>query len=326
MIEATRSRPTFVTPTPQELFDDLDALVWHQDEPFLSSSIYAQWTVFRAARQAGVVVMLDGQGADETLCGYRGYFGAYLAGLLRRGNVGAWAREVRALRRQIGFSPLRSLGYTAVYLSPVLQAVAGRLDGRAYADRGWIHPRARAAFDDDAIRRAGGRPSSVRAMSVAQITATHLPMLLHWEDRNSMAFSVEARVPFLDYRLVEMSLALDDAEKLGGGVSKGVLRRAMRGVVPDRVLDRRDKMGFVTAEPVWMKRDLTARFRAALEESIQVLPGILDPSILTRFDEVVAGSRPFDQRYWRAVCAGRWAKRFSVAIGASSARTERNGA
>jgi asparagine synthase (glutamine-hydrolysing) len=312
VVEATGSTPVFVTPSPLGLLEDLDGLVWHQDEPFLSTSIYAQWSVFRAARRAGVVVMLDGQGADETLCGYRGFFGAHLASLFRRGSILAWAREVAALRREVGFTLVRSVGYTAAYLSAALQGIAARLDRRAYADRGWIHPQHRGAFDDDAIRRAGGRPGSVRAMSVAQVLTTNLPMLLHWEDRNSMAFSVEARVPFLDYRVVEFALQLDDAEKVGGGVSKSVLRRAMRGVVPAPVLDRRDKMGFVTAEPLWMKRDLTGIFREGLSEATRTLPGILDPSIVSRFDEMVAGQRPFDQRYWRAFCAGRWAKLFSV--------------
>jgi asparagine synthase (glutamine-hydrolysing) len=314
VVERTGSRATWVTPTAAGLLEEIDALVWHQDEPFLSSSIYAQWTVFRAARNAGVTVMLDGQGADETLCGYRGFFGAWLAGLLRSGRAGKWAAEVAALRREVGFSPIRSVGYTAAYLSPRLQAIAARIDGRAYADQGWIAPASRGAFADDAVRRSGGRPSSIREMSVAQIQATNLPMLLRWEDRNSMAFSVEARVPFLDYRMVELALSLDDAEKVGGGLSKGVLRRAMKGIVPGNVLDRRDKMGFVTAEPLWMRRDRAAGFREALADAVEVLPGILDPSTVDRFDEMVAGRRRFDPLFWRVICAGRWVRRFSVRL------------
>lgn len=149
-------------------------------------------------------------------------------------------------------------------------------------------------------------------MSLAQIKATNLPMLLRWEDRNSMAHSIEARVPFLDYRVVETGLGLPDAEKVSRGVSKSVLRRAMEGIVPSVVLDRRDKMGFVTAEPLWVKRDMAPRFRAEVAGAIERLPGILAPSLLEQFDEVVAGTRPFDFRYWRAIVLARWAEVFKV--------------
>ncbi len=83
--QAAGAQETFVTPRPEVLLERLDDLVWHQDEPFLSASIFAQWCVFEAARKAGVIVMLDGQGADESLGGYRGFFGAYLASLIREG-------------------------------------------------------------------------------------------------------------------------------------------------------------------------------------------------------------------------------------------------
>lgn len=305
---------TVVTPEPSKLFDELTRLTWHQDEPFLSSSIFAQWCVFEAARRRGVVVMLDGQGADETLCGYRGFFGAYLAGLLRQGRLTSWAREVGALRRQIGFSPARSVGYTLAYLTPGALGLLGRFDNRSYSDRTWLHARHAPAFRQDPVRDAGGRAGSVQEMSVAQVAATNLPMLLHWEDRNSMAFSVEARVPFLDYRVVEFVLALPDAEKLSGGVSKAVLRKAMRGTVPDLVLDRRDKMGFLTAEPAWVRSAHSQQFRDALEDAVEALGAVLHPAILDQFDEVVAGRRPFDQRYWRALSAGRWASVFSVKV------------
>lgn len=314
VIECAGSVAHTVVPEPHGLFDDIDRLAWHQDEPFVSTSIFAQWCVFRLARSAGVTVMLDGQGADETLGGYRGFFGAHLAGVLRGGALDTWCREIGALRREIGFSPLRSIGYTAAYLMPSLIGLMGRFDGRAYADREWLAPQAQAAYMADPLLAAGGRPRSVREMSVAQITATNLPMLLHWEDRNSMAHSIEARVPFLDYRVVEHCLAIADADKVGGGITKRVLRQAMRGSVPDVVIDRRDKMGFVTAETLWVRRDEPKRFRAAVAEAVDTLPGLLAPRLIERFDDVLEGRRPFDHRYWRAVSASRWARAFNVEI------------
>lgn len=314
VIDRAGSTAHTVVPEPQGLFNDIDRLTWHQDEPFVSTSIFAQWCVFQLARSSGVTVMLDGQGADETLGGYRGFFGAHLAGLLRSGAPADWWQEVQSLKREIGFSPIRSAGYTAAYLMPSLVGVLGRFDGRAYGDRKWLTHAAQAAFDADPLRAVGGRPRSVREMSRAQVTATNLPMLLHWEDRNSMAHSIEARVPFLDYRVVEHCLAMADAEKVGGGISKRALRNSMRSSVPDVVLDRRDKMGFMTAETLWVRRDEPIRFRAALDEAVQRLPGLLAPTLLSRFDDVLAGRRPFDHRYWRAISASRWACSFGVEV------------
>ena len=312
VIEETRAIPTEVTPRPDGLFEDLDRLVWHQDEPFVSTSIYAQWTVFRAAAEQGLTVMLDGQGADEVFGGYRGFFGAALAGHVRRGAFGAWLTDVKALKQVAGFSPVRSVGYTLAYLFPGAAGMIGRVDNRSFSDKSWIAENRQSAFGSDPSKRHGARAASVTAMSLAQIRATNLPMLLHWEDRNSMAHSIEARVPFLDYRVVEAGLGLPDGEKVSRGVSKSIVRRAMEGIVPSLVLDRRDKMGFVTAEPLWVKRDMAARFRAEIADAIERLPSILSPRLLQQFDEVVAGSRPFDFRYWRAIVLARWARVFAV--------------
>jgi asparagine synthase (glutamine-hydrolysing) len=314
VISRTEAAGHFVNPSPIDLFDNLDRMTWHQDSPLISSSCIAQWLVFQSARKNGVIVMLDGQGADEILCGYRGFFGAYLAGLIRQGHLLSWLKEIKAMKHEIGFSSLKSLGYTLAYLRPEMLGLLGRFDKRAYSDSGWLRPTHRSAFYTDPVRYLGGRASSVRDMSIAQVTATNLPMLLHWEDRNSMAFSVEARVPFLDYRVVELCLQFSDSLKLGGGISKAVLRQSMRGLVPDNVLNRRDKMGFVTAEPLWMKRDLAPRFQHELAIAVDVLSGIIDSSILGRFKQVLAGTRPFDLRYWRVISAARWATTFSVTI------------
>jgi asparagine synthase (glutamine-hydrolysing) len=314
VIAASGAQGSFVTPSAEVLMQDLDRLIWHQDTPIITGSTIAQWMIFQEARKNGVIVMLDGQGADEILCGYRGFFGAYLATLAGNGHFLQWAREVGALRRESAFPPIRSLGYTAAYLWPGLLRWLGSFDKRAYSERGWISPAHQKAFEADPVAAMGGRSSVVRDMSAAQVRSTNLPMLLHWEDRNSMAFSVEARVPFLDYRVVELCLRIPDAEKLGGGVAKAVIRKSMQGIVPEKILRRRDKMGFLTSEPVWTRGQLAPVLREELAAAVKSLAEIVDPSIVSRFDEVVSGRRPFDHRYWRIIAAARWARLFSVRI------------
>ena len=310
--ENSGASPVEVVPSPEGLFDNLEKLIWHQDEPFVSTSIYAQWEVFRAAARENLTVMLDGQGADEVFGGYLGFFGAALAGLVRKGRFGGWVREVRAIRANAGFSYIRSVGYTLAYLMPRAVRLLGKLDSRSYSELDWVSPSLRRAGHNDPLAKLGARAGSVSAMSIAQVRSTNLPMLLRWEDRNSMAHSIEARVPFLDYRLVETAIATSDSDKVGGGVSKRILRDAMRGIVPDSILDRKDKMGFVTAEPLWMTRDMSARFRTELLSACQTLPSVLCGRIVDQFDEVVEGRRAFDFRYWRAIVLARWAQCFAV--------------
>ena len=314
VIDATSAVSHFTTPVPDDLFASLDKLTWHQDEPFASTSIFAQWCVFKEAKHNGVTVMLDGQGADEALCGYRGFIGAYLAGLVRNGSLTSWFSETKAINKEIGFSYLRSLGYTLAYLSPSNRGFIGRFDSREEADRSWVAAPYKSYISSDPISNLGGRSTSVYGMSVGQITATNLPRLLHWEDRNSMAFSIEARVPFLDYRVVEICLRMPDVFKIGGGIQKSILRRSMRNIVPDPVLDRRDKMGFLTAEPFWMLRDAPDSFRRELTNAVAILAKFVSPAILSRFEEVLSGKRAFDGRYWRIISAGRWAKLFNVQL------------
>ena len=313
---ATDAAPHMVVPTTTRLFDELDQLLWHQDEPFVSTSIFAQWCVFALARQHGVTVMLDGQGADELLGGYRGFFGAYLSTLIHERRFLQWIREASALRRHIGFSFIRSAGYTAAYAFPKLSPFIGRFDNRPYCDLGWLSASFRKCARHDPHRAAGARCHSVTGMSLAQIKATNLPMLLKWEDRNSMAFSIEARVPFLDYRLAELSLGIADADKVGGAISKRVLRRAMTGIVPQGVIDRKDKMGFVTAEESWVRGEAREQFREKLAGAIVSLPSVLDHSLMTQFDEVIEGQRQFDHRYWRAIILALWVKKFDVTVNA----------
>jgi asparagine synthase (glutamine-hydrolysing) len=204
------------------------------------------------------------------------------------------------------------LGYTLAYLFPRSIRLVGRFDRRSYSDWSWLADEFRDGSAPDPLAELGARSTAVSSMSIAQLQATNLPMLLRWEDRNSMAHSIEARVPFLDYRLVEMAVALPDKEKVSGGISKRILRQAMRGLVPDPILDRKDKMGFVTAEPLWATRDLAPRFKDELVAATATLPCILSPKIVDQFDEVVAGKRSFDFRFWRAIVLSRWARCFNV--------------
>ncbi len=303
----------YTFPDPEALFSTLDDITWHQDEPFGSMSIFAQWQVFKLARAHGVKVMLDGQGADELLGGYHGFFWAWMAGLLRRREIGSMLGAFRAIRDRHGYhlrDALVNLGYI---FSPGWIRAAGRsLMGRPDTPE-WIRPGIIREYGLDPCAAIPQPSSSVRDLSREQLLNTNLPALLHYEDRNSMAHSIEARIPFLDYRLVEFAYSLPDEFKTRDGQTKKVLREAIRDIVPERIRRRQDKMGFVTPEEQWMRHTHNADFQAILRENIGFLGPWIDRSRLEdRFRSITQGSRAFDWSIWRAINAGIWARQFHM--------------
>jgi len=303
-----------VFPDGEELMRRIDDLVVSQDEPFGSSSIFAQWSVFRAAREAGVKVMLDGQGADEQLAGYHGFLGARLAGLLSSGRLHELGQELRATSTLHGYGATKVAEYLIANLVPGLIRPLGSARGLTHMRRDWLDLDKLQAKDVDPFVGLGARATSIRSLSLAQMGGSNLQMLLHWEDRNSMAVSIEARVPFLDYRLVEYTLSLPDEFKVQRGVTKRVLRAAMRGVVPAKILDRMDKKGFLTAEEYWMKGPQRDTFAARLDEAIALSNGAITDRMRSVFDAVVRGESAFSYHIWRVICFGAWVRAFDVRI------------
>jgi asparagine synthase (glutamine-hydrolysing) len=242
-------------PTADRLWTDLERLVWHQDEPFAGTSIFAQWCVMSLARERGVTVLLDGQGADEVLGGYRP-FSPLLSERLRRGQIGAAWTAAAAIRRVTGLAPAPLLARTLAAQAPA--PLLARLRDRRMAAAATIaalrHDAStalRAAEAGDASPYLAGR--SLHAHLARLTVEDSLPTLLRYEDRNSMAFSREARVPFLDYRLVEYAFTAAAPWRIHDGWTKWVQREAVSDRLPAAVVWRRDKVGFETPEVAWLR-------------------------------------------------------------------------
>jgi asparagine synthase (glutamine-hydrolysing) len=248
---------TYVEPSIDDVIAGVTGIVGQQDEPFGSASVAAQWFVFRAARKAGLTVMLDGQGADEYLAGYLGFLRVHAADLAARRRVPELARLAFDARRRTGGWPIGGR-----------EALGLALNGRDGATSAGEPPPA-IELMGAALRRTAEPadwlvepPATLEDTLRRHLTAVGLPALLRFEDRNSMAHSIEARVPLLDHRLVEYALALPTASKLRGAETKSVLRRALVGTLPDEVRTRRDKIGFRAEPGVTWK--LAARRRGEL--------------------------------------------------------------
>ena len=285
VVAATEVASHRITPDTEGLWEDIGRLLYMQDEPFASLSIYAQYCVMRLASDE-VKVVLDGQGADEQLAGYIAYQMPYVRGLLRQGRV------LAALREAVGGARHhRSFFSWAIRQSLVRSERRELLLGDA----------------PEVLRYAG----SLDEVLAREITASNLPLLLHWEDRNSMAFSIEARVPFLDYRLVEYLAGLPLDQKIRGGVTKYVLRRAIRGLVPDAVRCRMDKMGFVTPEEVWMKDELRPHILDLFSTPEFSRRPFWDAErVLQNYREFLDGKSEYSTEFWRIACAEVWLRQF----------------
>lgn len=310
--EAARARVHKVRPSPQELVADLDRLVQVQGEPFGSTSIYAQYRVFRLVREVGIKVVLDGQGADELLGGYIPYAGARLASLVRSGRLGEALSFLRRASQQPGRE--RTWKYALSHLLPTsLQPLARRLGGQEltppwlrwkwFAERGVIPSLPHPAYRKDHLRRE----------LVQSVVYTSLPMLLRYEDHNSMAHSVESRVPFLHPRLAQFILSLPEEYIIApDGTTKAVFRAAMRGIVPDAILNRKDKVGFATPEQRWL-RELTSWVETQLSSgTLEQVPPLDPEGVRQEWLAVLRGRRPFDFRVWRWLNLLAWARIFEV--------------
>lgn len=308
VVSQTNAKPRFTFPDPKELPDVVAELVWHQDEPFGSTSIFAQWNVMRLARQHGVKVLLDGQGADEQLGGYHRYFGAFFADLLLAGRVNTFWKEVWAYRRLHKSFPKELVARCVRSLLPasLVRAARGWLTGSAH----WLAP----DFRRDWVSEPGEivRPwSQAKRFEHELLTGNGLRALLHYEDRNSMAFGVEARLPFLDHRLVEFLYGLDTAHKVHMGWTKVILREAMKGVLPERVRCRLDKMGFVTPEDQWFQTSLSGLAREVLSDARTRERGYLNQkAALRNFESHVAGRITIGRTIWRWLNVELWCRQF----------------
>jgi len=239
-----------VEPTGDGLLGELDELIAGQQEPVVSSSIYAQWCVTRAAQRAGVVVLLDGQGGDELFGGYSGMGGyALRSGGPRELLDGLAPGSARELARSLAVDYLpRPLArsYRRRIASPYAAAeLVSAASGREPGYEPWMR-------DADPLRRE----------LLLQGFVTSLPQLLRYADRSSMANSREVRLPLLDRRVAEFALSLPAAFAFRSGITKAILRDAVRGLVPEMVLARSDKVGFETPQAAWLNAP-SARERIA---------------------------------------------------------------
>ena len=303
-LQQTGARLTKLQSDPVRFWSSLNELMWYQDEPFHSIYLLVAYELMRLTAANGIKVVLNGQGADETLAGYPSYFRDYWNSLLRAGHPrAAWAEIGRYADVHGG----KRLSMFAQQGRHLLQGGLARYG--AYRRLSAWRRRRQLARDDwfapgllEVVPQAGSavEPTDLNASLMHSIVCQPLPLYLRLEDRNSMAHSIEARVPFLDHRLIEFAFKLPANWRMRGPWNKYVLREAMRGRIPESVRARPEKFGFPVPVKDWMTKALYEPARdmissqAARERGIYNNDAILRDLDLHRRGEIDVGYRIFN--------------------------------
>lgn len=297
--------PHFFTPSEEDIIEAFSKMTHVQDGPVPGSAVFSQYFLFKMAASRGIKVMLDGQGADEYLAGYHNFYPWFFAWLLKH-RPGKYFSEIGAYARAMDFGMKQRLLLCLKSLKNLVLPYAWSKE-RAYrkmldlnllnfqVDSGLkLYETNKITFEDDVFAQ--------------HLMTMVLPHLLHFEDRNSMAFTIESRVPYLDHRLVEFAFALPFDFKIKNGLTKYILRESMKGITPNAILERRDKKGFTTpGEVKWLRGSL----KFTLEpENLKHLSSICNmKQVISMIEDFKAGNNQNAEMIWRLVSLNEWLKR-----------------
>jgi asparagine synthase (glutamine-hydrolysing) len=294
----------FTSPDATTLYSDLNQFIRAHGEPIPSTAPYAQFKVNKLAGKH-VVVTIDGQGADEEMAGYHYFFGFYFKDLLLKGNLIRLATEIiNYVKLHRSLYGLKTMVY---FLLPKKMRTFARI-----GERGYLIPEFISNYRDQNSIAGHLYGSNTLKEALLDHFDYKLEHLLKWEDRNSMWFSLEARVPFLDFRFVEKILATDSAMIISRGWTKSILREAMKGTMPEKIRLRRDKTGFDTPQDEWFKTTLWHQLIIDILESESFKKrNIIDPAkAKILYTKHLSGKLNIAKDIWKWVHLELWFREF----------------
>jgi len=304
------TRSNLIHPSPENFFEIIKKLVRHHDKPVRMPGSYSQWHVFKCAAEK-VIVTLDGQGADEILAGYMGYLPYYLADLLKDFRLGRYLSDIKRIKGNLPSDYRKGiLKIFLPFLSRFKRSVSG---SEAWQDQilteEFIQEHKR---DAEKMRLDPPRifNSHLNQELYRTFTTTNLPMLLDNEDRISMACSLEARVPFLDQRLVEFCFGLDYDWKIRNGMSKFIMRESFKDILPEKIYNRKDKKGFPTPLEHWFRENLRGKMENLFNSDEYSIHGILDPVKAQNLLANHLAGKDYSRILWRALTIHFWLKEY----------------
>jgi asparagine synthase (glutamine-hydrolysing) len=285
IVDHTRALHQISIPKSDELQNDIEDLVRTQDFPFGSTSIYAQYRVMKMAKEAGIKVLLDGQGGDELFAGYKGFYGVYAFEILKNMDFYTFAREYKHIgNAAVGSRALLSF-LCKVFAANIIPKSLMQFSIKSLIrESGYIKPE---FWNKYKYRLEVIENKTQKSLNQAlnRYMSFNLKTLLRYEDRNSMRHSIECRTPFADdINLIEYLSKIPAVYKIHNGWSKYLLRQAAKDIIPEKIRTRTDKIGFATPENLWIaqsKHLIQENLTEGLSEYININKLIKDWNFLT---------------------------------------------
>ena len=279
-----------VIPSKEDFLNNIDEVCYAQEEPFPSLSIIMQYFAMKEAKKHNCKVMLDGQGGDETLLGYERY---YPLCLLSMPLKSAFINLIKSAENS-KLSFWRLIGYCLYFICFPLRIMRYKLEysflKQDYLpDFKWVKRSAKAYF-------------SISKLQKLEIFNTQLPHLLRYEDKNSMRNSIETRLPFLDYKLLELSLSLNNDSKIHDGWTKYILRVIMNNYLPDKILWRKNKLGFEAPENDWLSA-IRLNMVNNIKNNKLIMKMLKDNTKIERLNNKIL---------WKLFSVSKWIELFSI--------------
>lgn len=268
-----------ITPTAAGFIADFEKLCYHQEEPFQSASVYTQYKVYALAAANNIKVLLDGQGADETLAGYHQHFNWYWQQLLAAFKWQLYCKERKAAKEKNIHTGWKNKNIAAAFLPVAAATQVAQNKINHIKQHAWLTPDFISTYYSNYFSAQRPAISTLNQALHYHTTQMGLPALLRYADRNSMAHGCEVRLPFLSHELVSFVFSLPAALKIKEGFSKYVLRAAMQTQLPASICWRTNKIGFEPPQELWMKEAATQQYIHAAKEKL-VATGILKAAVL----------------------------------------------
>ena len=288
----------YYSPEENEIAQDFESIAYTMDFPLSGSSPISQYYVMKMAKEKGIKVILSGQGADDYMGGYMHSYYRLYADWMKHFQLRKLSKEVKFYKQihEASNAKLTNVLLKATLSSIMSEDAIYKLEYKNYLPFLGNKQKDWKSFDSY-------HSSKLNEFHFALMNYSSLPTLLHYEDRNSMAHSIESRVPFLDHRLVELLFSFPDQLKMNKGWTKYALRKAMDGVLPKEIQWRKDKKGFVTpGEVLWLRGHLSY----LLELDYSLLSFLDKRKTEALIADFKKGNNKFAKLVWRVACLNYW--------------------
>ncbi len=249
---------SIIKPTEDDFINLVDEVVYTQEEPFGSPSIFMQYLVMKKAKEINCTVLLDGQGGDETLLGYERYYPAYLL----QQSIFSMPKHFFKIVNNSKLSFKTLLQYCIYFSSYSIRKK------RVFSKYSFIKNKYLNLISKDVLKKNTNAYSNLFRLQYLEIFKTQMPHLLKYEDKNSMRNSIETRLPFIDYRVLEQALSLSINDKIKKGFTKYALRKAVDKILPTNVVWRKNKIGFEAPTKTWLDSHKKNIHKAIAESGI----------------------------------------------------------